>query len=839
MAIEGRPSSSTPGTISISVHPTHSARFNPSDTEQDRDDPANAAPGYKTREIASIADFAAVVKSGKTWSSSVYKQGYRLGENFIGSDTIAVEFDHVKPGVDDWETLAPTSSAFAAILSPSYFTGFKGGKKVKPIGGYRLVFRLDRTVTDRTEYQKVVLQIQHIVGLSGGVFDEACKDAARFWYGAKDAEILWSSQENWDSPLPVNALLEAYNDREKSMGKKTIQKRESTPTVGGGDRSKSVPLTVCLSLESRESIKRGAGEGGRDNAGIALAKDLIGLTQYLDSIEQAYTEDPDELFQQFCDRCDPPFDGGKNMESAAKSSNGPTLSVEAIKNNIRAYQAQTSAALRMGTPSLQASYSRPSELSEELDTIDPDEERAEYQKLSELREPIPNVWSHIAPALPPEWQRAIEEEHRIWKKPHEVYAAVLATAISQPLGAKVKVAISKRELTNLNLYTAVVGVAGSAKTQILKLFIKAHSEQQKIQDAEHEQAVKDYKRVIAARKADKGNIDPNSDEPDAPVKKRILTTGGTIEAMQRSMSQNESKHYLGIFRYPGELNAFHGSLNKYNTGGDDIANVMNIWDGAEIQKETMSGEDISVYDTHLSIIGTIQPDVWAADMVKLNKNGCGYAGRWLLSYIPGSASSYDDDDDGELIQSEVQTLYDKLLADVLGNFSCDVIKVAPEAKATSKEIKSWFKTNQEQHEGDKSTMNLLIKGRVMVYKIAGAFAAVHNPPARETWIQSEHLIAAYCLVRQSIRNHLMLCPSGDTHYKSAEAVLTKAYSIVTAGRTNKKGVLQLRDLVRARLGDVSDRPKILEKLSQLHGGNIVPTKRGNPEWHFPICVTKK
>ena len=184
-----------PPSIRISVNPTHVSHFNPSDTKKLRAAANKAAEGYKTTLIESLNDVEAMVKTGATWINLTYKNGHRKGVNFIGADTITVEFDEVKPGIDDWETLATKSGAFCAIPSPSYHTGFRESVEVenketgtvstvltiKPPGGYRLLFRLDRRVTCPEEFKKLVSKMMVKLGRAGAVTDKQCKDSARFF----------------------------------------------------------------------------------------------------------------------------------------------------------------------------------------------------------------------------------------------------------------------------------------------------------------------------------------------------------------------------------------------------------------------------------------------------------------------------------------------------------------------------------------------------------------------------------------------------------------------------------------------------------------------------------
>jgi hypothetical protein len=70
--------------------------------------------------------------------------------------------------------------------------------------------------------------------------------------------------------------------------------------------SATVPLRECLSKASKTLVERGATQGSRNKSGFALASDLSGTAKFLDTVGQPYEGFPQELFEQYCQRCSPP-----------------------------------------------------------------------------------------------------------------------------------------------------------------------------------------------------------------------------------------------------------------------------------------------------------------------------------------------------------------------------------------------------------------------------------------------------------------------------------------------------------------------------------------------------
>ena len=124
--------------------------------------------------------------------------------------------------------------------------------------------------------------------------------------------------------------------------------KPSQPAYIGMDE---IPLIKCIAPKHRDLIASGMGEGGRDNTGIAVAKDLIGTEQHLRSIGQRSDGDARSLFDDYCNRCNPPLTGkdvDRIWNSAEKSTNGPCLSEDKIQGCIDAHfkrgQSKTAAA---------------------------------------------------------------------------------------------------------------------------------------------------------------------------------------------------------------------------------------------------------------------------------------------------------------------------------------------------------------------------------------------------------------------------------------------------------------------------------------------------------------
>ena len=160
----------------------------------------------------------------------------------------------------------------------------------------------------------------------------------------------------------------------------------------------------------------------------------------------------------------------------------------------------------------QASKSR---MLQELEEIDIDDKKEEIKKLSHLKKEIPDLWAKwIRPAMGDSLAQAIEAESTRWSVPHEIYVAGLVTSISQVIGGKAVMEIVPGECVPLNLYTVLIGDAGSGKSPVCEVFSKAHSAKQAELEIEHDRDMKVYNKNHKDKKS--GNADPDEDEMDPP-----------------------------------------------------------------------------------------------------------------------------------------------------------------------------------------------------------------------------------------------------------------------------------------------------------------------------------
>lgn len=121
------------------------------------------------------------------------------------------------------------------------------------------------------------------------------------------------------------------------------QDRQASPLLDLVKAAPSVaddlPIEKLLSRKHRDLIASGMAEGGRNNAGFALAKDLLGVVAWAGGNGVRLDGSARHLFDEFCSRCSPPLDQREAADtwgSAEKADPSPCLSDDKLRACVEA-----------------------------------------------------------------------------------------------------------------------------------------------------------------------------------------------------------------------------------------------------------------------------------------------------------------------------------------------------------------------------------------------------------------------------------------------------------------------------------------------------------------------
>jgi hypothetical protein len=250
---------------------------------------------------------------------------------------IFIEHDRLPKDVqkDLWKSLGLPEPTFQVDT---------GGKSVHGFW----VFNKPATIDKWSQLQKDLLEF--------GDGDRSIKNPARVmrlagaWHISHDedgnpvhnqSKIISASGKTYS----YEELREIIPSSVKSTSSSAHQK--STKKDGNGRKiplsTEKVPLYQFLTKDDRKLIDVGAVNGTRNDSGAKLARNIIGTSERLNQLGISFTEDPYQLFLDYCNRC-PSEDGWNEREweniwkSAIATNPTPSLTDEALNNCAVAWQ---------------------------------------------------------------------------------------------------------------------------------------------------------------------------------------------------------------------------------------------------------------------------------------------------------------------------------------------------------------------------------------------------------------------------------------------------------------------------------------------------------------------
>lgn len=141
-----------------------------------------------------------------------YKNSYRSGDNFIGSNCLPVDCDNDhSDNPEDWITPNDVMQAFPNVSFAIHYSRSnnkaKNGKTARP--KFHVLFPIDYE-TNATKYK----EIKQKVNLIFPYFDSNALDAARFFFGTKEGNV-----EIYQGDMNLTQYLNAYDFEEAEMNR--------------------------------------------------------------------------------------------------------------------------------------------------------------------------------------------------------------------------------------------------------------------------------------------------------------------------------------------------------------------------------------------------------------------------------------------------------------------------------------------------------------------------------------------------------------------------------------------------------------------------------------------
>lgn len=141
-----------------------------------------------------------------------YKNSYRSGDNFIGSNCLPVDCDNDhSDNPEDWITPNDVMQAFPNVSFAIHYSRSnnkaKNGKAARP--KFHVLFPIEYE-TDATKYKEIKQKVNSIFPY----FDSNALDAARFFFGTKEGKV-----EIYQGDMNLTQYLNAYDFEEAEMNR--------------------------------------------------------------------------------------------------------------------------------------------------------------------------------------------------------------------------------------------------------------------------------------------------------------------------------------------------------------------------------------------------------------------------------------------------------------------------------------------------------------------------------------------------------------------------------------------------------------------------------------------
>src|SRR4028119_18977 len=469
----------------------------------------------------------------------------------------------------------------------------------------------------------------------------------------------------------------------------------------------SVPLEECLAKSSR-NLLNGISEGGRNEAGAKLARDVIGTANYLRTIGQQFNGDPRQLLEDFAARCNPPLPK-REIETVWKSAEGdnpkPACKPEGVENCIRGWYWKNHAE-KMGGRAISSSNNvvthprfalpNPAELREELIKLikagtagssltaaifglakggntqpiwrlykEISEEIERFDQLADRKRDVENLLTignrrlTLENYLHPHLAEPIKKVSRWMGVDPEAVLTHLLPIAAGLINPNSRV-VAKRCINfvePLLIYSGVVALTGSRKSPLLDIvkspLVKLQTEEEE-RDAIAWKVYQDKLRSFNESK-DKDKGDPPK-EPPPP--REFYVDNITVESLDKIKGQ-QPNHGLTLIK--DELSGLFASHGQYKGGkGSDKESFLSGWNGKGIKKNRCSKDSrVSLARDSLSVTGGIQPDKLRALLGDFTDTQGEWA-RFLWYHMPMRPYKIPRDDTSYSLGDLLEATYRKL-----------------------------------------------------------------------------------------------------------------------------------------------------------------------------------
>lgn len=331
--------------------------------------------------------------------------------------------------------------------------------------------------------------------------------------------------------------------------------------------SDAIPLKKLLAPQHRELIAQGIAEGSRNNAGAALARDLIGVERWANQRGIQIEGTAYDLLFQFGSQCKLPLEEAELKtiyESALRSDPRPCLDEEKLLGCIDAYRNKQTVHHSKG-------FGRPAQKANPIQVDDSVWE--EVKQLNSLKK------INHSGILPPKLRNLLREVAEKFNCPLEALELGVLTVAASQLPSPTRLSINGVWSVPPILFTVFVAESGAKKTPVMKVAVDPLKKLQSQSDEKFKVIEEEYKDKLSQWKAMPRR--QRGPEPEPPVARELYLTDATTESIVAYLDKYPDR---GILLFSDELIGFLGRQNQYRNGaGGDRQFWLELYDGSPVK----------------------------------------------------------------------------------------------------------------------------------------------------------------------------------------------------------------------------------------------------------------
>ncbi|MEQ8848825.1 DUF3987 domain-containing protein [Botrimarina sp.] len=256
--------------------------------------------------------------------------------------------------------------------------------------------------------------------------------------------------------------------------------------------------------------------------------------------------------------------------------------------------------------------------------------------------------------LPGAMRRFVDEAAAAFGCDPAMVALPALAAAAGAIGATRTLRLKRTWYEPAVLWCVVVAPSGAMKSQGRKLVLAPILRRQKQELARYNEALLAfgplqaiYEKDLAQWKRSKSQ-EPPPEAPEKPELREVLISDTTVEAIAKALKANPR----GLYLDRDELGAWFGSFDKYNRGGGDAQNWMNLHGAGfvKVNRSSATGPPLFVDRACVSLCGTIQPAILSRALTDEHRES-GLAARLLIAAPPRRPKEWTDEEVDEAVEA--------------------------------------------------------------------------------------------------------------------------------------------------------------------------------------------